>query len=108
MTGPRYRAGAFRPIRSEEEMMDRLNEMLRDGFLLEKDIRGDILYVSLAPNETKIIPHGLRVIPKYRLILRQTGNAVITDVDVLWTEVTIGLKNESANAVVLTLKLMPG
>lgn len=101
------RAGS-RPVRNEDELMDRMNELLRDGFSLEKDLKGDILNVSLAPNETKIIPHGLRVIPKYRLILRQTGNAVITDVNVLWTELTIGLKNESANAVTLTIKLLPG
>lgn len=104
----RYRAGTFRPIRSEEEMMDRMNEILRDGFSLEKDLKGDIINVSLAPNESKLIPHGLRAIPKYRIILRQTGNAVITDIDILWTEFTIGLKNESANAVTLTLKLLPG
>lgn len=88
--------------------MDRVNELFRNGILLDKDIKGEILFISLAPNESKVIPHGLRVIPTYRLILRQTGNAVITDVDNLWTESTIGLKNESANAVVLTIKLMPG
>lgn len=104
----KYRPGSYRPVREESDLMDRMNELLRDGILLEKDIRGDILFVSLAPNETKIIPHGLRVIPKYRMILRQTGNAVITDVDELWTEFTIGLKNESANAVTLTIKLLPG
>lgn len=97
-----------RPVRNQDELMDQMNDLLRDGFSLEKDLRGDIIDIILAPNETKIIPHGLRVTPKYRLILRQTGNAVITDVDSLWTEFTIGLKNESANAVTLTIKLLPG
>lgn len=104
----RIRAGSFRPLRSEDGAKDRINEMLRDGFLLDKDIKGEILSVTLAPNETKLIPHGLRAIPQYRLILRQTGNAVITDVDALWTEYTIGLKNESANEVKLTIKVLPG
>lgn len=79
-----------------------------DGFSLEKDIIGEIIKVTLAPNESKIIPHGLRAIPLYRLILRQTGNAVITDVDQYWTDKTIGLLNNSANAVVLIIKLLPG
>lgn len=104
----RTRIASNRPIRSEDETVGRVNELLRDGFSLENDLVGDIIYISLAPNETKIIPHGLRILPKYRLILRQTGNAVITDVDALWTEATIGLKNESANAVTLTIKLLPG
>jgi hypothetical protein len=104
----KYRAGSWRPIRSEEELMDRMNQLLMDGFDLENDLNGEILYLSLAPNESKIIPHGLRVIPKFRIILRQTGNAVITDIDAAWTEFTIGLKNESANAVTLTIKLLPG
>ena len=108
MKNPRNRAGAYRPVQSDDEMRDRLNEMLRLGFSLENDIKGSIIDVSLAPNESKIIPHGLRVIPKYRMILRQTGNAVITDVNAAWTEYTIGLKNESANAVTLTIKLLPG
>jgi hypothetical protein len=103
-----YRPQSFRPVRTEAEVKDRLNEMLRDGFLLDKDIKGEILNVSLAPNESKVIPHGLRVIPLYRLILRQTGNAVITDVNEAWTEFTVGLKNESANAVTLTIKLLVG
>lgn len=108
MTQRKYRAGSVRPIRNQDEVMDRLNDMLSEGILLEKGISGEIITLSLAPNEIKVITHGLRVIPKYRLILRQTGNAVITDVNTLWTEITIGLKNESANAVVLTIKLMPG
>lgn len=89
-------------------MMDRMNELLRVGFSLEKDITGEILNVSLAPNESKIIPHGLRVLPLYRIILRQTGNGIVTDIDVAWTDKTVGFKNESANALVLKIKIFPG
>lgn len=104
----RKRAGSYRPVGSDDDLRNRFNELLRDGFDLENNLKGEILHISLAPNESKVIPHGLRVIPKYRLILRQTGNAVITDIDLLWTEYTIGLKNESANAVTLTIKLLQG
>lgn len=108
MNKKNYRAGSYRPLRNESELLDRYNETLRDGILLEKDINGEILYITLAPNETKIIPHGLRVIPKFRLILRKTGAGEVTDVDTAWTEHTIGLKNEGANIVVLVIKLLQG
>lgn len=108
MTNPAFRPQSFRPIRKEEEVLPRLNEMLRDGFLLDKDIKGEILYVSLAPNESKAFPHGLRVIPLYRIILRKSGAGEVTDIDILWTEFTVGFKNESANAVNMIIKLLPG
>lgn len=79
-----------------------------EGFSLENDVKGEIIDVTLAPNESKIIPHGLRAIPQYRLILRQTGSAVITDVNEYWTDKTIGLLNNSAATVVLKIKLLLG
>jgi len=78
-----------------------------DGFLLDKDVKGEIITLTLAPNESRIIPHGLRSIPKYRLILRQTGNAVISDVDAMWTDKTIGLLNNAAVATTITIKIFP-
>ena len=107
MTERKVRAN-YRPIRDESEIMERFNEMLRDGISLEKDIKGEILYVKLAPNEIKIIPHGLRVLPLFRIYLRKSGAGEVTDVDALWTTKTIGLKNEGANELVLVLKLFPG
>lgn len=80
-----------------------------DGFSLDKDLKGEIIDVTLAPNESKVIPHGLRAIPLYRLILRQTGNGVVTDVNDYWTERTLGLKNNSGtDTVVLKIKIFPG
>lgn len=98
------RAKKERRINDLDDVVSRFN----DGFSLEKDLIGEIIKVTLAPNESKIISHGLRAIPLYRLILRQTGNAVITDVDQYWTDKTIGLLNNSSNTVVLTIKLLPG
>lgn len=79
-----------------------------DGFSLDKHLKGEILEFILAPNESKVIPHGLRAIPLYRIILRQTGNAVITDEDAEWTDKTVGFKNNSAVSVELTIKLLLG
>lgn len=73
--------------------------------MLESLLFSEILSITFAPNENKIISHGLKRIPTQRIILRQTGNAVITDVNVNWTDKTIGLLNNSSNAVTLTIGL---
>lgn len=73
--------------------------------MLESLLFSEILSITFAPNESKIISHGLKRIPTQRIILRQTGNAVITDVNVNWTDRTIGLVNNSSNAVTLTIGL---
>jgi hypothetical protein len=96
------------PIKREIDILARLNKIFREGLLLKSGLKGEIIEITLAPNESKTISHGLRVIPKYRIILRQTGDSVITDVDSAWTERTIGLKNNSANTVTITIKLLPG
>lgn len=76
-------------------------------FSLDNDLKGAIIEVTLAPSESKIVSHGLNAIPSYRLILRQTGNGVVTDINAAWTNKTIGLKNNSATeTVVLTIKLL--
>ena len=53
--------------------------------------------------DTQKIPHFLGVTPKYRIILRQTGNGVITDVNSLWNSTTIGLKNNGSVEVTITV-----
>jgi hypothetical protein len=51
--------------------------------------------VEIAANSSVIIQHFLGVIPKWRIILRQTGNGVITDIPEEWTDRAISLKNNS-------------
>lgn len=103
----RFVNGKRPPVREEKDLFEKFNELLTDGILLDKDLKGEIITVTFAPNESKIIPHGLRSIPQYRLILKQTGNSVITDVNDKWTDKTVGLLNNSANTVTLTFKLFP-
>lgn len=93
-------------VRTLEQLFQRFNDNQVDGISLKNGIAGEILNLSFAPNESLIVNHGLGRIPSYRLILRQTGNAVITDVDSAWTNKTVGLLNNSANTVTLTIKLM--
>lgn len=101
----KLRQGRERPIKDSKDLVGRLNDLLADGFGLKKGLSGEIIELTFAPNESKIVNHGLGRIPSYRMILRQTGNAVITDIDSLWTDKTVGLLNNSAVTVTLTIKL---
>jgi hypothetical protein len=49
------------------------------------------------------IEHFLGVKPKWRIILRQTGNGVITDIPDEWNDKVISLKNNGAEAVVVSV-----
>ena len=51
--------------------------------------------VEIAANTSVKIQHFLGVKPKWRIILRQTGNGVITDIPEEWTDKVISLKNNS-------------
>lgn len=94
------------PLAKDSNLLDRFNTWLVDGISLSRGLKGEILTISLAPNESIVVNHGLRNKPRYRLILKQVGNAVITDVDAAWTDKTVGFLNNSANAVTITIKLM--
>lgn len=52
------------------------------------------------------IQHFLGVIPKYRIILRQEGNGVITDIPSGWTSDVITLYNNGAVEVNLTVMIV--
>jgi hypothetical protein len=93
-------------LAKEGNILDRINHWIVDGISLSRGLKGQIITISLAPNESKVVNHGLRTTPRYRLILKQVGNAVITDVDSAWTDRTVGFLNNSTNAVTITIKLM--
>jgi len=93
-------------VRTINELFKQFNDQQSSGISLKNGIGGEILELQFAPNESLIVNHGLGKIPSYRLILRQTGNAVITDVNSAWTNKTVGFLNNSANTVTLTIKLM--
>lgn len=61
--------------------------------------------VKIPASSTVKIEHYLGVSPKNRIIFRQTGNGVITDVNgpLNWNEKVISLKNNGAEEVVLNV-----
>ena len=105
---PRKAAGDVPP--EMEEIKTRLNDLI-DAFVfqasaisIDSNFNGFIARdVTILAGETARIQHFLGVIPKWRIILRQTGNGVITDVPSEWNTKTIVLKNNGAESVTLSL-----
>ena len=60
--------------------------------------------ISIPQGQRLRISHSLKVVPQYRIILRQTGNGVISDGD--WNSNFIELINNSSDeTVILTVFL---
>ncbi len=91
------------------EVITQCNELVYDYNIMNKllsfqsNFDGYIATVSLAAGETKTISHFLGVIPKYRIILRQEGNGVISDIPSGWTDKAITIINNGAVAITATL-----
>lgn len=66
-----------------------------DGFIAED--------VEIAAGATANIQHFLGIKPKWRIILRQVGNGVITDIPSDWSDKVISLKNNGAEAVTISV-----
>lgn len=72
-----------------------------------KNFPGYIVELSFAAGETKIISHLLGTKPKYRIILRQEGNGVLSDIPSSWTDKVAVIVNNGAvtvNATIMFLK----
>ena len=73
---------------------------------LSKNFDSYIAEVSMIAGEEKTISHFLGVRPKYRIILRQEGNGVLSDIPSLWTEKVAVIKNNGAVAVTATIMFL--
>lgn len=62
--------------------------------------------IVMPPGEEREVEHGLKIVPKYRIILRQRGDSLITDGDTEWTNGVIYLKNTGSNEVTLTVGII--
>jgi hypothetical protein len=95
-----------------EEIKERLNDLI-DAFIfqsssisIESNFNAYIAKsVTIGAGSTKAIQHFLGVIPKWRIILRQTGNGVITDVSSEWNAKSITLKNNGAEDVTISVMI---
>jgi hypothetical protein len=66
-----------------------------DGYIAEN--------IVFAIGEEVKIQHFLGIKPKWRIILKQVGNGVLTDIPSEWDDKTITLKNNGAVEVTATI-----
>jgi hypothetical protein len=72
-----------------------------DGYIAEN--------VTIAAGETAEIAHGLRTTPQFRIIVRQTGNGLVTDdPGKPFTDTFIYLKNNGVVSVTISVLIMRG
>lgn len=64
----------------------------------------------MIPATTEVrVPHGLKSVPLYRIILRQRGNGLVTDGTAeAWNDKYITLYNQGAAEVTITVMILRG
>lgn len=95
------------------DLVDKTNDLIDSfNFLssklsLKENFDGQIIEnISFAAGEDKVIPHKLGILPKYRIILRQEGNGVLSDTPSGWNKFQIKVKNNGAVEVTATIMLV--
>ena len=87
--------------------VDLLNTVLRNLTVLN-NFSGQVIENIVVPLGQEIkIPHSLKVIPKYRILLRQNDvNSLIVDGTEVWTDKYITLSNKGAADTVITILVL--
>jgi len=95
---------------SLEDVIKRYNEIVKglnflNKFLsIQSNFDGYVATnVSIPATSSVKIQHFLGVIPKWRILLRQTGNGVITDISQEWTDKVISLYNNGSTEVIISV-----
>jgi len=84
---------------SFNETITELNFVLRSLTLTNLD--GEIVTATIPAGGSVKIPHKLRIIPTYRIILGQTGGGVITDVG--YSSTYVELENGGVDDALITI-----
>lgn len=90
-------------VTSHNKLVNAFNSVSK-GISFEKNFGGFIATVTFKASETVLIQHFLGVIPKWRVILRQEGNGVLSDIPSGWNNKVISIKNNGA--VVVTASIL--
>lgn len=92
------------------DMVDFINSIFQNGLTLEDNLGGQIIKdIELPSAGTQIkVPHRLKAVPKYRIILRQDGAGSIID-EGEWNEsfITLSISGATKNTKI-TILLMRG
>ncbi len=89
-------------IKSQNDIIILLNFVLKN-MAFQSNFNGYIATVKILASSTLQIQHFLGVTPKFRVILRQEGNGLITDVPTGWNTDIITLKNNGSEDVTLSV-----
>lgn len=73
---------------------------------LQSNFNCYVAEVTLPATSQVSVQHFLGVVPKYRIILRQVGNGVISDIPSGWTSDVITLYNNGAVEVKATVMIV--
>lgn len=72
-----------------------------------ENMKGQVIENITIPATTSIdVPHSLKVIPKYRIILRQIGDGSIVDGDNAWSDTLVSLRNTGSSSVIVSFFLI--
>jgi hypothetical protein len=73
---------------------------------LQSNFDGQVISVEIPATTNLRISHRLGVVPKYRIILRQEGNGLLTDIPLEWSDKFITIRNNGAVVVKATIILL--
>ena len=97
---------------SPTEMADALNVLidsynfLSTNLSLKSNFDGEMVSVVFLAGETKTIPHKLGKVPGGRIIIKQEGNGVLSDIPSGWNSTSIKMINNGAVQVTATIMIV--
>lgn len=92
-------------INAHNKLISAFN-FLGKNISLQSNFNCYVTQVKIPATSSVAIQHFLGVVPKYRIILRQVGNGVITDIPSGWTSDVITLYNNGAVEVTITVMIV--
>lgn len=87
------------------EMVKFLNFITKQ-LSLQSNFDGQVIDVAIPATTNKRIYHKLGIVPKYRLILRQEGNGLLSDIPLEWNDKFVTIRNNGAVEVKATILLL--
>lgn len=88
-----------------EKLIDDLNNVLPE-LDFEANFNGRIMSLSVPATTTVKVQHLLAMVPKYRIILRNSAGVILSDTDELWTSNHFYIRNNGAVATNVTVLLL--
>lgn len=92
-------------IQEYNEMVKYVNFLFK-SFSLQSNFDGQVIDVEIDATTNKRVYHKLGIVPKYRLILRQEGNGLLSDIPLEWNDKFVTIRNNGAVQVKATILLL--